>query len=778
MLEKLKDNELQWIQPAKRHIDERFAIETAYYKHILHITDTTAITANMQISASSRYCLYVNGQAVVDGPCKGAEWYHFCDQIDIAPYLHAGDNVLAVKVVAFHSFLNTNSAHSNAGPCSVMTDSCGPLLMVSGSVTMSDGIALSFSTFDTDWFCKTDDAIAWECPREAALFGCTEIVDGGKLPHGWAERTTIECDFAKAVPKMRSEIFYGEFTRLLLYKRPIPFLIREKQAPLTEMPNTGNLHFDADGKAVCAPNQTYSIILEAPQLTTSYVSLQCEGGKGSAVTLTYSEGFVQRNADNQTCKAHRKDTTGIFEGMHDVYRPGGQTEVFAPFWFRTFLLLRIEVTTGDAPLTLHLPELVETRYPLENKVEVASQSQDWLKPVWDISLRTLQLCMHETYEDCPYYEQLQYIMDTRLQMLFTYAVSNDTRMAKRTIHDFHSSILPEGICQSRFPSISSQVIPAFSLHWVLMLHDYAEETGDIEFLQPYRYSVERVFNWFDRHKNERGLVADLGFWDFADWADEWASGIPNAVKTGGAGTINNLCYAYTMQTIAPLFAKLGLPELCAMYTNEAARIKATVMEHCWDNDRQLLRDGPGFDEYSQHAQIWAVLCGMFTGSEAKKLMNKVLTDKSLVQCSFVMQFYMFRALEAAGLYDKTEALWSMWSNLLADGLTTVPEIPGPYTRSDCHAWGALMLHEFPRKALGVTILESGYAKIQIKPIALYLQDASGSVPTPFGAVKVEWKINGSQFDLHAETPVPARIVLPDGNMMDVAKGRYSYSISL
>jgi len=39
----------------------------------------------------------------------------------------------------------------------------------------------------------------------------------------------------------------------------------------------------------------------------------------------------------------------------------------------------------------------------------------------------------ETYMDCPYYEQLQFIMDTRLQMLFTYAVSRDARLAKKAL---------------------------------------------------------------------------------------------------------------------------------------------------------------------------------------------------------------------------------------------------------------------------------------------------------------------------------------------------------
>ena len=779
MLTRTEDFDMMWIAPANGAADGDAPIETVYFKLPFDVPDTAGAKAEITIAANSRYCLYVNGRAVVNGPCKGAEWYQFCDTLDIAPYLQAGRNVLAVKVVAFPNFLRQRADRSNWGPTSVMTDVCGPMLLLDGDVALADGEKAVLSTKEAEWFCRRDDAVVWHHENMTWLAGCFEDVDGAKLPHGWADSADIGEGFTKAVKKRKNGIEYGEFTKLMLFERPIPFLLRDKLAPLTELPGTGELHFGADGKVVCPPHTTLSVVLENPKLTTAYAALATEGGKGSTVTLSYSEGYIHEDENGREYKKHRKDIGGIFKGVSDIYHPGGGQEVYEPFWFRTLLLIKIEVTTDDEALTICLPELTETRYPLESKAVAASKAQSWVKPVWDISLRTLQLCMHETYEDCPFYEQLQYIMDTRLQILFTYAVGNDTRMAKRTIHDFHSSILPEGICQSRYPSMSPQVIPAFALHWVLMLHDYVEETGDLEFVRPYVPSVERIFAWFNRHKNALGLAAKLEYWDFADWADEWANGIPNGAKTGmGAGTVNNLFYAYTMKTIAPLFEKLGMTERAVQYTNEATDVLSAVMTHCWSNDRQLLREAPDLEEYSQHAQLWAVLCGLFTGEEAQAAMHKALTDKSLVQCSFVMQFYLFRALEEAGMYDRTEALWDMWRGLLDEGLTTVPEIPGPYTRSDCHAWGALMLYEFPRKALGVTILSPGYAKVQIKPMALYLQSADGAVPTPHGLVKVNWAIEGGRFNLRAETPVPARIILPDGNAMDVEPGTYEYTVSL
>jgi len=753
-----------WIGPER--VGGKHPIEVTYFKTVFDM-EKLPKTANLSISANTRFTLYVNGKEILNGPCRGDYWHQFCDTIDIAPYLTTGTNILAAKVVAYVPLEAHNDDRSNAGPLWDVSNSAGPMLICHGEFAkISTGIA--------DWYYLNDKAIKWQMQQIVYWMGCCEDVDGTKLPHGWEKDASVK-KFAPAKLKWTNNMFLGEIPRLYLYERPIEHLLRIDK-PLAEQALRGEAFTGQDSVTIPA-NETFETIIDVGQLTTAFVYFPMSGGAGSTVKILYSEAFVkaEQNERGRNMKEVRSDATGFLPGAEDVYRPGGRDEVYSPLWFRTFRFVKISVQTGDTPLTINPPRLTETRYPLNDYVNFATPA-DWVKPVWDISLRTLELCMHETYEDCPFYEQLQYVMDTRLQILFTYAISNDVTLARKTLHDYHTSILPEGIVQSRFPTKNFQVIPAFALHWIFMLRDYYMETGDVDTLDRYRPTVESILAWFKRKTGESGLVENLGYWDFADWTDAWRSGVPNAARTGPS-TIQNLVYAYALRVGADIMQTLKIDELARRYKNERKNILFNIEITTWCHKKGLYKEGPGFDEYSQHAQVWAVINGLATGARAQKIMTRVLEDKDLVPCSFVWQYYLFRALEKADMYEETEKLWPMWQELLGLDLTTIPEIPSKYTRSDCHAWGALLLYELPRRFLGVQALEPGYKKISIRPMGLFLGKMSGRVPTPHGDVTVQWSVKDGQFKLQGNTPVPAELTLPNGIVFDVL-GDFSVLVEL
>ena len=121
-----------------------------------------------------------------------------------------------------------------------------------------------------------------------------------------------------------------------------------------------------------------------------------------------------------------------------------------------------------------------------------------------------------------------------------------------------------------------------------------------------------------------------------------------------------------------------------------------------------------------------------------------------------------RALEKIGLYDLTAPLWAQYFSMLDRDLTTVPERPGD-TRSDCHAWSALPLYEYPRMLLGVQLDAPGWERIRVKPHALGLKELSGVVPTPKGEVRVGWHVeDNGQMHLCVQGPDVPLIIEVNG----------------
>jgi hypothetical protein len=768
-------------------------VETAYFRISFSLRGKAELKA--LVSASSRYALYVNGVPVSHGPCKGDPLQYYCDALDLGALLREGENVIACKVVSFppREAFGGWGDYAGAGPSSVAGTASGPCLFFFGEAADSAGAKIDLSTGYAPWEVMNDRAVSWRAQEMSMVF-CHEVVDADKIPAGWNSRPGALPGFTPVIKRWTyHEKTYGEIAPLPLFHRPIPLLeeterefVREIPVDIQDIQNSQDKKhisfFDAAGKPakLCLEKGSYAVDLDAGELTTGYVTLETEGGRGSEITLTYAESYGGPFAGG--VRGDRLDNKKFgLGGFKDLYRPAGPRDSYEFFWWRTFRIVRVEVSVGGEALTLHPPRYRETGYPLEPGTGPdAGSVAPWITGLWDISLRTLRRCMHETYEDCPYYEQMQYTFDTRLQMLFTYYVSGDTRLALKTIDDFHRSMLPEGIIQSRYPTNCPQVIPTFSISWLSMLADYYDHTADLSALERYRPTAEHILLWFRRKKGKTGLVENLGYWNFVDWAPEWGGiqGSPRAAFRGPS-TIQNLMYLYGLQLMGRLLGLLGFNDLGAYYLEEGRSVQKVIREKCWDEQRGLFTEGPDFrDEYTRHAQMWAVLTGTVSGKDAADLMERVLESGDLIKCTFPLQFYFFRALEEAGLYEKTETQWEDWKRFLPLNLSTVPETPYNDSRSDCHAWSALLLYEYPAKILGVYPLEPGWKTIGIKPRGLYLGRAAGKVRTPAGTVRVSWKREGEKFSVNGQLPGGAKgkLFLPGGGERELTGGDFAFGL--
>jgi alpha-L-rhamnosidase len=237
-------------------------------------------------------------------------------------------------------------------------------------------------------------------------------------------------------------------------------------------------------------------------------------------------------------------------------------------------------------------------------------------------------------------------------------------------------------------------------------------------------------------------------------------GIPNAIYKGPV-TMDSLLYRMGLLAAAELANYIALPDTAAKYLKKAEAIKQAILTCCVGKDG-LIQDGPGVEEYSQHAQVFAVLTDVVTGSKARDIIQIALSDESLAKCSVAMAYYLFRAVEKVGLYDKTNELWNLWRQMISNNLTTCVE-DDVNQRSDCHAWGALALYELPAVILGVQPAEPGYESIKVTPNPGYLTWAKGEVITPKGIVKVDWeKESSGKINIKVEVPEGVKYTLSEG----------------
>jgi alpha-L-rhamnosidase len=729
----------------------------------------------VDITADSRYRLYVNGISVSVGPCKGDAHTTYYETVDVSEHLCAGNNVLAVKVLRYPSM--EPFKFGEGGPFSIWRlQSAG--LLVEASLRDETGIELESLHSNHQWRAYRHQGYR-NIPSELIMWlGGTEEVDGRGAPQGWEWPVYDDAEWGNAIPFEETRHRYGILSPWNLSPRPIPFMYEQEKKFMKVTKTSGIERSEAeklltslvDGSRLQIPaGHKIQVDLDAGELTTGYLTIRLRGGSGSTVKLLAAECYEGHDSQTwQRKKGNREDSSGQLLGDFDVYRVSGCSndrteEIYEPFWFRTFRYVRLEIETAEVPIDSIQLTYRETGYPLEVKAHFESSDQE-LNTIWDLSIRTLRRCMHETYEDCPYYEQLQYAMDSRLMMLYTYHVSSDDRMARRTIDDFYRSRQPSGLLQSRFPSLQSQIIPSFALYWVDMLAEHYAYNGDLELIMNYRPAMIELMDWFHRRLTKDGIIGVTSnrYWAYIDWVDAWPVGAPPESMERPMYLLSFM-YAAALDKCASLLEVTGWSDAARTMAARGEQVRSALKRLAWCEERQLFRDLPGLDIFSQHTQVMAVLAEVIKGEEAKRLMERTLVE-STHRVTLPFSYLLFQALKKVGMQAESFQLWDRWRVFASQGLTTLPETE-ENPRSDCHAWSAVPLAEFPATILGITPSRPGATRIRIEPQVGTLTWAKGSMATKHGLVQVGWNINGSVFKVDISVPkgIQAEVRLPNGS---------------
>ena len=716
-------------------------LESKFYYFTKEFDAPAGATLVASSCGDARYQLYLNGHLVSEGPCQSSSYITFYETEDLTPYLTEGKNTLLAKVLSVNSEIFDSVYRKNQ-----------PAFWFDGKLT-ANGETTALVT-DGTWTCAREDACVLEHGRYVH-----DSIPPYENWDGNSKLTPVSVvPFLEIDAERRNYGPWGQNNRhYIMTPRTLPQMETEEAKPMKAVRSgDGFVEFDSI------------------DYTTAKIRFAFKAKAGTKVKLEYAECYQIRNEQGDHYKAQRDaydNPAAFIDGASDTLIATGEEQVFIPFWYRSFRFVRVEFEDPNFELIEFTYQFYH--YPLD-KAGVFECSNPRYNQMWDISRNTVLCCMHEMYVDCPYYEQQQYDMDSALEMLFTMRMSADYRMPFKSVTDFAHSQLSDGMIQANYPSTRVQVIPGFTMFWIMMLRDYLRYTGsasaEITRVRSLTGVVDRALEGFESYMTSDGLFGLTPYWHYVDWVPGWPGGVPNGGHKEPV-TVTSLMYAAGLKAAAEICETVGRPGTAADYRARAAIMIENVKKLCYDEEVGLFRNTPNTKEYSQHTTVWAILSGAVTGDEAGALMDRTFDGHVPVAvCSFSMNHYMFRALELSGRYNEyAPKQLQGWETMMDLHCTTWCENPDS-PRSECHAWSSAPIYEFSAMVLGVYPTSDGYKSVRIKPnVDCYGLDwAKGTVPTPNGVIAVDWKKADGQLILDVTVPegtdMACEVILPDGQV--------------
>jgi alpha-L-rhamnosidase len=716
----------------------------------------------VHISADNRYKLFVNEKLVSSGPARGDLYYWNFETVDLAPYLSAGKNILSALV------WNEGELRPEA-----------QISWRTGFIIQGDTPAESAVNTNDSWKCTTDKGYSpINSPEVIGYYvtGPGECIDMRKSVRGWKMENFDDSSWSAVTlafwrsgsPKGLSDAFGW-----MLVPSAIPARELRNQRLLSVRETNMDLPKDFPAKPASftvAAHSKVNILLDQGYLTNAYITLLFSKGKDAGILIKYTEAlFIPANSsyykvkgggymgsDKIFGKGNRNEVKDkIFLGKKDsLISDGSVMQEFTSLYWRTFRYILLSVETKDEPLVIDDFYGTFTGYPFEMNARFESDNAS-LQKVLDIGWRTARLCAMETYVDCPFYEQLEYIGDTRIQAMVSFYNSGDDRLVRNALNLMDHSRIAEGVTLSRHPSFSPQLIPTFSMWYIGMLHDYWMYRPDSNFVREKIHGTREVLAFFNKYQQKDGSLKGVPYWLFTDWVDNqkgWSGGAAPFGKDGNSAVLD-LQLLWTYQLAAELEHSLGIEAFSKEYLDRAALLKKTIQQKYWDASKGMYADTPEKDVFSQHANTLAILTGMLSTKESSLLANKMLEDHSLAPASIYFKYYLHLALVKAGLGNDYLTWLDKWFENISMGMTTWAEdsnVNG--ARSDCHAWGASPNIEFYRIVLGIDTDAPGFKRVKIEPHLGALKTAGGEIPHPMGKISVRYALEKGKWNVMVNLP--------------------------
>ena len=647
--------------------------EAGYTLFRKEVTSLAAEPYHLIVSADNRFAFYLDGKLLGRGPLRGDLDNYFYDEYK--GVLSAGKHIFAAEVIVWSGAWRRSTA-----PWSEIHAGGG--FMIAGyagteQMDLPEGwrTSIDHGRRPLPW------TEAWDCDTMIPAPPMDEV-DFTRYDCQWLSKEETSGEWIEPIILGNAE-FYGMHqndpdTPWNLRKRPLKPMMEffTPIARILEGPDTLSLkegHLTGE-----LPAGKHRILLDLGRNQTSMVYFSGCGGKGKC-RMAYSETLF--NEKREKVRSYPGTLGGL--GYADILIFPEESWMYHSFWYRTGKYIE---------LTMELDQLVDQldlefrfiTYPMEPFRNFYAKEDPILERIYQTACHTLLCCSHEGFEDCPYYEQLQYAGDSRIEALVSYAVSGKDDLGRHALKSIAMSQMGSGMTQSRYPSVFHQIIPEYSLIWALMLHDHYSFFHDMKLVKELLPQVEFMLQAFERARLPNGLIGSMPGWHYSDWVRGWPSGASDRGQDVPE-TILNLFYAEACNLTAEL--KEYLKQDTAELILRAERTLDAVNRLCYDPQRRRYIDSPRHPDWlSLHANTLAVLFGAVQEKERAGFLREICADPELKPMSLYFSFYLLSAIQKYGTPEELRKHYAPWEAMLAKGCTTFPERTDEWTRSDCHAW--------------------------------------------------------------------------------------------
>jgi alpha-L-rhamnosidase len=760
--------------------------------------------APARITADSRYVLFVNGQEAFRGPVRSQPRRMHYDLLDLAPYLKAGENVVAVYVKYYgtaKSYWIPAVANATLGKSGVL-------------VFEADLGETGWLVSDASW--KAIKSDAWsEAPAGGGPVGGVpvEIFDASRFPYGWeqpgfddaAVPNSVWPSNAALIPAMH----IGGFARTQpptdpygpLYPRPIARLDGETRVPATIQVEylQGPLDLSTNSPAKRVETSIAASVTGSEQAGGFPIQMTAPSGGAVRLIMDFGRivsGFVQFEVEAPAGTvldfAYVEDPitgpgTGFGRHLGTRYVARGANDRFQVFDSNGLRYVYLLVHGASGPVTLKSFSVKENLYPWTEGAGFEC-SDEALNRIFRAGIRTVQLNSHDAFLDCPTREQRAWVGDSVVHQMVHLATNLDWRLAWHYLtlgnSPRYDGILPMSV-SGEIEADGGHTIPDWALHWVHGVYNLYRFTGDKEQVMTFMPTVARILRWYAPFQNAQGLLKDLVEWNLVDWA---------SISSEDTSGVITALWARGLREFAEMAAWLG--ENASRDWAEELYAKAKAgFEAFWDEARgsyvDHIVDGVPQEEMSQLGGALAIISGLAPKERWARIIETITDPRKLVVRSWTggadgdysqekiqkqmqgiyetdwdaenqvviaepfMSYVVHDAVALAGKANLLPELYRRWSQFLVEGYDTIGECWGWGTH--VHGWSCTPTKDMVYYTLGVTPAEPGYTVARVAPRLGGLQWAKGKVPTPHGLITV----HATMEQLTVDSPVPV-VVDPEG----------------